>query len=277
MITQAFSQSQLLEAAKSLPVTPRIMAQLHAMLMDSHSGINDIATLIGRDPSLTSRLLKIANSPAFGNGKVGDLHEALRRVGFGEVFRLVGVVTSRDLSGRALRCYGCDAELFGRHNLFSAIVAELAAERTGLASRTAYTAGLLRTVGMIVLDKLNAPSLREAETYPNSGHERLPEWEEHTFGVTHRQVNRIVLGDWNFPAEIIAAVSPRPDDDGAVSPYAHLLDLVGSMVRSAGHGLRVNRHGFGICHEQLERVQLTMDDANDIIAQAKVALANFQS
>ncbi|MFH1498094.1 MAG: HDOD domain-containing protein [Verrucomicrobiota bacterium] len=275
MITQAFSQSQLLEAAKSLPVTPRIMAQLHAMLMDSHSGINDIAALIGRDPSLSGRLLKIANSPAFGNGKVGDLHDALRRVGFGEVFRLVGVVTSRDLAGRPLRCYGCDAEHFGRHNLFSAIVAELAAARVGLASRSAYTAGLLRTVGMIVLDKLHAPSMSEADTYPKSGHERLADWEGQSFGVTHQQVNRLVLGDWNFPAEIVVAVGPRPDGDA--SPYAHLMDLVGSMARSAGHGLGVNRHGFGICHEQLERVRLTMDDAKDIIDQAKAALANFQS
>lgn len=54
MTTTPISDEKILTAAKSLPVAPQIMARLHKMLLDSNSGLPEIATLLKRDVSLTN-------------------------------------------------------------------------------------------------------------------------------------------------------------------------------------------------------------------------------
>ena len=89
MTTTSISDEKILTAAKSLPVAPQIMARLHKMLLDSNSGLPEIATLLKRDVSLTTRIIRIANSPAYKGGGLGTIEEALQRVGFGEVVALL--------------------------------------------------------------------------------------------------------------------------------------------------------------------------------------------
>ncbi len=54
-----------------------------------------------------------------------------------------------------MKFYGLSPQTMREHMLFTALAAETLAEECGLDTRNAYTAGLLRTLGMMVLDRVS--------------------------------------------------------------------------------------------------------------------------
>jgi len=78
--------------------------------------------MIKRDAALAARIIRISNSVVYGGGggvRIGAIEEAVNRVGFSEVYRLVGLVTSDRLAERPLIFYGVEAEPLREHMLFN--------------------------------------------------------------------------------------------------------------------------------------------------------------
>jgi HD-like signal output (HDOD) protein len=276
MTITTLSEERLIATAKLLPAAPQIMARLHKMLLDSNSGMTEIAALLKRDIALTSRIIRIANSPAYNGGGLGTIEEALQRVGFSEVFRLVGVVANATLTDANLRCYGYAAETFRSHCLCTALVAEGVAKHTGMDSRLAYTAGLLGGIGCILLDRIGRDSMGAAETFPVAGHGHLAEWERQTFGLSHHEVAGRLLREWDFPEAVVKAVSHDASLAEPATPLGKNLQLTQCIVRLAGFGLSGEDGEWGVPHEKLVAVGLSNDEATLIREEAVTAMRTFQ-
>ncbi len=277
MLINNLSEETLLSVAKSLPVAPQIMAQLHKMLLDSNSGLAKIALLLKRDIGLTTRIIRIANSPIYKGGGVGSIEEALQRVGFGEVFKLVGVAANASLADANLRCYGYEAEKFRTHNLLMGLVAEGVARQTGLDSRLAYTAGLLRCIGQLLLDRVGRDSLGAHETFPEQGGMKLVSWERQAFGKTHHDVSMLLLKHWDFPEVVVKAVGYDRSSTAPAVPLAENLYLAECIVKAAGYGLQGEDTEWGVPHEVLVASGMSMDDVNQVRDNALVSLKALQS
>jgi len=275
MTITTLSEERLIATAKLLPAAPQIMAKLHKMLLDSNSGMAEIAALLKRDIALTSRIIRIANSPAYNGGGLGTIEEALQRVGFSEVFRLVGVVANATLTDANLRCYGYAAETFRAHCLCTALVAEGVAKHTGMDPRLAYTAGLLGGIGCILLDRVGRDSLGAAETFPVGGNGHLVEWERQTFGMTHHEVAGCLLREWEFPDAVVKAVSLDASLEDPTTPLGKNLQLTQCIVRLAGFGLTGEDGEWGVPYEKLVAVGLTNDEATQIREEAVSAMRTF--
>ena len=276
MTTTPISDEKILTAAKSLPVAPQIMARLHKMLLDSNSGLPEIATLLKRDVSLTTRIIRIANSPAYNGGGLGTIEEALQRVGFGEVFRLVGVAANASLADANLGFYGYSGDLFRSNNLCTALVAERLATKTRTDPRVAYTAGLLRGIGQLLLDRIARDVLSPAEKFKEIGGGRLQEWERNCFGTTHQNVARLVLSHWGFPVEVVQTVGYDPAQGTPATPLTHVMQLASSIVRLAGFGLEGEDSSWGIPQEELTATGLSIDDTTIIRTEALAAMQALQ-
>jgi putative nucleotidyltransferase with HDIG domain len=277
MTITTLSEERLIATAKLLPAAPQIMAKLHKMLLDSNSGMTQIAALLKRDIALTTRIIQVANSPAYNGGGLGTIEEALQRVGFCEVFRLVGVVASATMTDSRLRCYGYEAEAFRSHSLCTALVSEGIAKQTGMDSRLAYTAGLLRGIGCVLLDRIGRDQLGISETYPEAGHGHLIEWERQTFGLSHYDVAAVLLREWDFPEAVVKAVGQDAALDEPQTPLGKNLNLTQCLVNVAGFGLSGESGEWGVSTEKLAAVGLSMDEATRIREQAVIALRTFQT
>ena len=96
------SREKILTTARPLPATPRVLAGLCDLLQDVNSDLSRIATQICVDPALSTRVIRIGNSPAYGGGRrIGSVDEAFNRVGFGEILRLVSIASVAGLVDRA--------------------------------------------------------------------------------------------------------------------------------------------------------------------------------
>lgn len=276
MTITPISEELLIKTAKQLPAAPRIMARLHAMLLDVNSGMAQIAALLKRDIALTARIIQVANSPAYNGGGLGTIEEALHRVGFCEVFRLVGVVANANMADSRLRCYGFDAEKFRDHSLCMGLVAEAIAKRTGADARLAYTAGLLHGVGCVLLDRIARDTMGEAETLPEAGRGHMAEWERSTFGLTHFDVAGVLLRHWELPDAVVDAVAADAALEEPRTPLGKNLQLSQCIVRMAGHGLDGEECEWGVPGEKLAAMGLKFDDASAIRDEALMAMQAFR-
>jgi len=274
----ATTREKLLEIARSLPPTPRVFSELDRLLLDPHNALAPIAELIKRDTALAARLIRVSNSVAYrGEQRVGSVEEAVARIGFFETYRLAGQVAGAQLAERALKFYGIEADELRDHMLHTAFVCEHLALECGLDPRRAYTAGLMRPLGLLVLDRVAEGHPQIARYHPVRDRDFLA-WEGRMFGLSSPEVAAMVLGEWSFPPETIDAVRSqylqRPEDSAC--RLACLLNLAGGLVADAGQALLGEVRHWGANAAKLEAAGL--DEARFRVAGARgrQAFADFQ-
>ncbi len=236
----ALAREKLLITARTLPAAPQILAELGELLQDVNASLNQISDLLKRDAALAARIIRISNSSALGGGsRIGDVEDAVNRVGFGEVYRLVGLATTSRLADRALNYYLIEAEPLREHMLHTALACEALAKHVGMNDRTAYTAGLMRTLGMMVLDRVARERLPISEAFNHKTFNGYAAWEGNVFSLSNCEVASLILGEWKFQVEIVSAVREHylSRESDYANRFACLVNVAGWMTQQARHGL----------------------------------------
>ena len=211
------------------------------MLQDINTDLEQVANEIRMDAALAARVIRVSNSVVYGGGgSVASVDEAVSRVGFSEVVRLIGTATAAGLVDRELRCYHVSADLLREALLLHALASEALADAAGLESSSAYIAGLLRGVGIMVLDRFARDRLMPAHLFDPTRFNSYRTWEAERFGLTANEVTTMAMDDWRFPEDIVTAVEmhtvPRPGEGDAYR-LAYVLNLAGSIATDHGIAL----------------------------------------
>jgi RNA polymerase sigma-70 factor, ECF subfamily len=270
-------RERILEIAKTLPPAPRVFAELDQLLRDTNSGLDEITELIKRDSTLVGHIIRVSNSAVYGGEqKTGSVEEAVVRVGFQEVFRVVGEVAIVKLAERPLQSYGIDTDQLRQHMLLTAFVCEHLATECGVDPRSAYTAGLMRPLGLLVLDRLAEQYGNIAPYHPAHDADYLA-WEGRAFGLSGCEVAGMVLREWSFPPEIVEAIQTqyllRSEDLN--HKFACLLNLASGLVADDGHGLLGEMSHWGGAVWKLDTLGLTESRLQAAGARARDAFAAF--
>jgi len=95
------NDAELNAAIADLPAVSAVMQRILAVLADPHSDLTDIGRLIRSETALSAQVVRMANSAFYGLPEpVGSIEEAIQRLGFSEVNRLVGTLSSLQLFQR---------------------------------------------------------------------------------------------------------------------------------------------------------------------------------
>lgn len=176
--------------------------RLRRLLDDPDTDSAEIVQLIRLDPALTFHVVRVSNSVLFGLRDVDTLEGAVGRLGFREIYRLIGLAATRQVCQRDLVHYRLHAMRLWENAVATAAAAEVLAKPAGFDPGLAYSAGLLRTLGRVILDEV-----ADGRAYPGEAEWPLvAEWEQATFGVTSAEVTAVLLEHWRFPAEVVGAV-----------------------------------------------------------------------
>lgn len=249
MIASPVPRESLLYAAKKLPAAPQILARLGQLLLDPDAGLDDVVDLLRRDSGLTTLVMRVANSAAYNSGaSFESLEQALPRVGLSEVYRLTGFAAAAQLSDHALPFYGISGARLRENSLFTGLVVEALARAAQLEPRAAYTAGLLRSIGKIVIDRLMSGPLYRSGYAPR-GEMPLAEWETAVVGLSNCEAAVVVLEAWHFPGRTIAAIRDHYAPHAESPPLAVLLNLAAGAAERFGLALP----GETSCWEDLPR------------------------
>ncbi len=171
--------------------------------------LEDVVSILSTDPTLTGRLLKLANSAgATGVRPATTAKEAALRLGLRTVFS-VSLSFSLVSGNREGHCAGFDYDAYWSRSLAAASAAQALATETGeLAPSEAFTAALLARIGRLALASIHPEGYSDVlKKVRGQGSDELRRAENDAFGTDHRALGAALLADWRVPQPIVDAVA----------------------------------------------------------------------
>jgi HD-like signal output (HDOD) protein len=220
----------LLDRPNKLPTIPKVTQQLMRSFGDENVTIDEIARHLSADPTMSAKLLRLANSAYFNLSRtIGTVDDALRMLGFTMVRNLV---LGQGLAAAFRGTPGLQMAQFWRYNLYAACGSRWLAQRAGADADTTFTVGLLHGIGQL---HLHAGAPREVAALDRTAHvlAARAQAEQEAFGFHHGDVAAELARIWNFPPPIVAALRavPAPLAAPPFSPPAGCVHLAAWRAR----------------------------------------------
>lgn len=249
---------------KDLASPPGTYARLARLMNDPRSSIRDVVDVVSTDPSLTARLLRVANSAYFGGRHgVDTVERAVVVLGTQQIHDIVLAtsVISR-FSGIPVRLV--DMNGFWRTSLFAAAASRLLADRCFFFdSGRLFVAGLLAQIGQLVL-YLRVPE-EMGHVLDVAQREDVPIHivERERLGFDYAAVSGELLAAWQLPPALVDPI--RYHTDPAASPN-HALEaaVIGIAVALAADAGRPGRPADPARHVATPLLATVGLDAGDL-------------
>jgi HD-like signal output (HDOD) protein len=211
-----------------LPSFPEIAVRVRRILSDPKSSLEQVVRVVGSEPALAARLLRISNSASLNrSGKtVTDLRTAINRIGYNMVrsasisFAMLQIRNSNKLVG--LEHYLED--LWQRSTLVAAFAFVLARTCTAVNPDEAMLTGMMHGIGKLYVLTRAAGHL-ELFASANTLDEIIKEW--------HPSIGKAILENWDFPEVMAQAVGEQEDQTRTAPEGPDLSDVIAIAVLMA--------------------------------------------
>ena len=200
-------QAEILDKIASgyaLPAMSPLAMKLIRLASIDNISVNDLSSVIEKDPSLTVRLLRLANSAFFRTGgPVTTIGQSIQMVGLNRLRIMALSLSLRDTFPMG-RVGALDYEEFWKMSLYQALLAKSLAQRLETCKPDeAFVGGLILEVGLLIFFDLYIKKDREVDRIKLQPLVPLLHWEEERYGINHRQIGEATLKYWKFPQPII--------------------------------------------------------------------------
>ena len=245
--------------ARKLPTSPHIFGRLGMLLSNLNADLEDIVKLASVDAGLTARVIRMSNSVFFrGEASVNTLEDAISRVGFREIHKIVGVAMTDQVFQSGLPVYHLSGTQVWENSVITALATEHLASIVGEDEGLAYTIGLLRPVGKLVLDtmlEIEQPgvSCPDSETFD------LIKWERAWAGITSNEVGALVMEEWRMTSNVYLGVKNHYSPDAEAGVLGALLHLGCWVTHQMGKGFKVEARQWSLSDDILQRAGLSAD------------------
>ncbi len=194
----------LIKQIKSLVPVPDIAFKLNELVDNDVAGVNDALRVLATDPVLSAKLLRIANSPIYGNrAKVDTLERAVMLVGMNGLRELVWTAVAMESFVNS-NIPSAAHKLIWSESLYTAMLAKnLAAKCRVMNKSRLFLAGLLHDVGRLVMYQCMPNEMSIVMSYVDDEKMSLVDAESLEFGFTHAEVGGELLKNWNLPASLV--------------------------------------------------------------------------
>lgn len=238
MPVEGLTADALAQHVKSIPTLPTVLTELSRRMEDPKTSSDDLAQVILQDQAISSKVLKLVNSPFYGySGRINTINQGIVILGFNAVKNLVLSTSVLEAfkgarSGEAFRM-----DHLWVHSASVAGTAKLLAERAGGADpEEAFVAGLLHDIGKILLwisePKLLAGCIAASKTH------RIPlsDVERKVIGFGDNELAAVLAEKWKFPTSLKDALRWRiqPEFAGANTPLAACIHCANILCMAMG-------------------------------------------
>jgi HD-like signal output (HDOD) protein/CheY-like chemotaxis protein len=191
---------------RALPSQPAVYTRLMRAVRSEDVGLDEIASIVEENPSVAARVLQLVNSAFFGLPRpTASIKEAVVFIGTKTLRTLVlSVEAFRDLDLEATE-HGLDPDALQEH---AVMTARIASEMVPVAEHeAAYAAGLLHSIGVLVLASQLTPEWIRIVEEARSSERSLVDVEHLVLGVDHGQIGAALLSLWGLPHDVIEGVA----------------------------------------------------------------------
>jgi len=193
-------KKQILEEINGIPTFPENIITLMQMCSDHDADIDKIAQTIKLDVSVTSDVIKLANSAGFITGqRVDDINRAVMKIGLKNLNYILLASNARKIMESRYNKFEEVWEHCNRVAFYSRQIA-LKFKLSAAGADNAYIAGLLHDLGQVILLAVDMDSVRKiAEIVHDRDIITSTIMEELSIGISHAEIGHMVAEKWNFP------------------------------------------------------------------------------
>jgi len=202
------SKEELLEMVDRMPAFPASVHRIVQMTNDVNCLARDLVQVIGTDPVLTMRILRVANSAYFGlQMKIVSVQHAVVYIGLNTVKHLA-LATAAIGSLPDKSSSGFEADRFLAHSMAVGAITRRLSGRLGIGAGDGddFVAGLLHDIGKVLFAHFEPEAL--AKALKLSATDGLPvyEAERQLLGVDHAEMGAMLADHWGFPEPLCRAI-----------------------------------------------------------------------
>jgi putative nucleotidyltransferase with HDIG domain len=239
-----------LSRCPSLPSLGSINKALQGLLIVEQRYTAHIAEIIRRDPSLTSRLLRLVNSVYYGlSTPVNSIEEAVFYLGVRQIRQLAMVTPVIEDFQRLTRQCDFPWREFWQHCIGTAILTrEVTASINAQSEDADYVAGLVHDVGKIVMAWTFPDHFAEIHRQAAASARELVEIENEVLGIDHCELGASYLERHHLPELMVhSARHHHHPEKAAKFPQAIAAVQIADLL------LRSEKMGYSGNHREVTR------------------------
>ncbi|MFU8789857.1 MAG: HDOD domain-containing protein [Methylobacter sp.] len=188
---------------ESLYSLPDVAKRANELLKCDHVPHYLLADVIMHDPALTTKLLSHVNSAGGGMGApIDKVSSAVLAIGAQGARRLLEE-TAPTSSFSGIPFDLVDMDTFWCHSVMCGVLARLLAEQCNHGdSERFFVAGLLRSIGKLVMFSHCPEKAQLILSHKDQGEDAVVDAEKRVFGYTHTELGAELLKEWQLPRSI---------------------------------------------------------------------------
>jgi HD-like signal output (HDOD) protein len=284
--SQVVSTADVVEAANKpgvLGAGAATASVVLATLYRPQVGVREIARVVGSEPGMTTRVLRVANSPLYGQSRtVSTIEHAVLLLGLEAVRSIAAAACMRDAILRTTPSGPVDGLALLRHSVGTALAARMLSSLNHAApAEDAFVAGLVHDLGLTVLARLRPESIAAVMNELRAGPARdSSALEEERLGISHARCAAAVFESWHLPAALVSAAAHHHDPWRAPVEHAALAAIVSvadELTRTCGLGFVCEASPAAAGVEDASAVLgLSRDDLDAVAAELPARLGELE-
>lgn len=250
---------------------PQTLSEVLKEVDKENFSANSLAKIILKDPSLTGRILKVANSPFYQRfGKIKTVQQAVSILGITTV-KCMALSSSIMHPDKVSAESGVNTQSFFMYILSIAAASEQIAKHLGYkAPEEAFIAGLMSDIGILFFLHYYSHEYNKIITGQVQDN-NLVKAEQTVFGVDHMEVGYYLAQAWNLPDYVLTTIKGHHDvsniQDDQILPNAIKLSVLLTTDEFSGFNQPIEKRleevsnvsaKIGIKKEQVDEVSFSL-------------------
>ncbi|MGD8811522.1 MAG: HDOD domain-containing protein, partial [Thioalkalispiraceae bacterium] len=214
-----------------IPPLDNAVQRLIQALSDENISEKQLASIIDQCPSLSGKIVGLANSAYFRRSTpIQNLQDAIRLIGLRTVKSFAIASALQDPFSNS-QCPSFRPGHYWLHDVLTAHAARELSKKLpsqhAIHPEQAYLAGLLHNIGLLALAHLFPDNLNSILDEGTANSEILAQKTRHTFGADYLTVGAALLKYWHLPESFVAMAKnyANPDYQGNDWPLCRLINV----------------------------------------------------
>jgi len=226
-----FVKTSIEKSVQDLPALPGVVTRILKETEDPDTCAQTIERMIGTEPALASKVLRVVNSAYYGlSGQVTSLAQATVILGLQQVRNLVLSVGAFSTMKPKTPRQNQMMEAFWLHSFGTAAATQCIAQQKKLSiteTETAFVGGLLHDIGRLFLFSNFTQTYDQVILYADQKKVQVESAEKKLLGLTHSDVGSQMAQHWKLPKVLTRIIGKHegPFDADAPDPMVYSVHI----------------------------------------------------
>ena len=227
---------------RTLRPFPIVADRVLKLVRQEDVDFQELTELISTDPSLTTLILRLANSPLYGtiHRRIDSLHRAILILGRDHVVEAVMAHIIRGVRDSVQVSWPDGDIYFWQHSIAVGIVTRMLTNYLHLPYvQQALIVGLLHDIGKLLFLQYKPEAYINILEQVDKHQTPLHVLEQEYFGFSHAELGYAACEKWNLPQEFAHTISDHHN------PPDLVIDSLSNLVRNANLIVKITGMGLG--------------------------------